>query len=428
MQVDSPVIILLKTVIGIAALLLFARPLPWHENRRHMLGCSLFLALLYCFRQTREMGFFPDFLFTALLVTCFLRYVRCREMTDAFYSGIAFFMVLDCGRAVSLSLTLRVLCPLLGWTTDWQTGVASVLSYAIILPLALVTGHFLFPRDKTASIGLKHYLLLMLPMLPFAVLRQSNYLYNNPDRESLVFNVILLVLISFSTLLSLIGNKYILEAEAEKNRRLEMERLLREQHQQYITRSESIELLNKRYHDLKHYLAALPELARAEDLEKQVDIIRKELQDYEYYRQTGNPIVDVILSEKLKYCGEHGIRLTAYVDAREMAFIDSLSLCALFGNSLDNAIEAVQKVPAELREIHIKAGERMGMLVITVSNYYTGTIRLEKGLPKSTKQPGQGGWGLKNIRAAVEKYGGTCSTDITKDRFTLNLVIPKLKA
>ncbi|MDO4852537.1 MAG: ATP-binding protein, partial [Clostridia bacterium] len=100
-------------------------------------------------------------------------------------------------------------------------------------------------------------------------------------------------------------------------------------------------------------------------------------------------------------------------------------LCALFGNAIENAIEAVSKLsdPAD-RIISLQVRENRNMLVITVDNYYEGTLTLKDGLPDTTKSDVQNhGFGTKSIRRIAQKYGGEATITVD-DMFHLAVIIP----
>jgi len=383
-------------------------------------GMALFSALLIV-QRLAFLSFLPDMLTTVLLCAAYLLLVTGKSAATALYAGSVFYLLIDFANALSRSLIMGIVVPALGIGGSAMAVVLNLgVFVAAIVGLSFAVRRLVFFSD---SLRLRHCLSLLLPLIPFAYIRMGSYLYDSSNVALFRYNVVLLLCIMAPTLLMLLSNKFFLSAEAEKAKRLEMESMLRKQHEQYIVRSASIEQLNKRYHDLKHYLTALPQLARSDDIEAQVSMISREIGDFELYRCTGNAVVDVILAEKLKYCSEKGIRLTAYISVPELDFMDSLDICTLFGNSLDNAIEAVSTLPGELCEIHAKATRRGGMLCYTVSNYYDEISTDRTGRLLSTKGKGHG-LGLENIRTAVEKYGGSVATDIGEKRFTLNVLIP----
>lgn len=82
--------------------------------------------------------------------------------------------------------------------------------------------------------------------------------------------------------------------------------------------------------------------------------MEQEIRSYEAQNKTGNEVLDTILTSKSLYCQQHGITLTCVADGAALDFMDTMDLCSLFGNALDNAIESVEKLPdSEQRLIHL---------------------------------------------------------------------------
>lgn len=113
------------------------------------------------------------------------------------------------------------------------------------------------------------------------------------------------------------------------------------------------------------------------------------------------------------------------VDGEKLSFMPVGDICALFGNAVENAIEAVSKLERRSeRFISFQARESRGMLVITIENCYAGDLELDDGLPKTTKDATDyHGYGLKSIRRVAEKYGGQV-TVLADEMFHLTILIP----
>ena len=144
----------------------------------------------------------------------------------------------------------------------------------------------------------------------------------------------------------------ILYAQQEQARRMEasaeltsINAQLESQHQEYLASKENIESIGRLAHDLKHQIAALraevdPEHAAAgfEQLEASVAQVSAQ-------QHSGNPVLDVILTTKMRTCADRGITLTAVADGKLLEGMSSMDIASLFGNALDNAIEATSKLP-----------------------------------------------------------------------------------
>lgn len=210
-----------------------------------------------------------------------------------------------------------------------------------------------------------------------------------------------------------------------KKERDALQNVLQAQYAQYRSAQDSIDLINKKYHDLKHQIAVL----RSETSEEKahyLDAMEQEIRSYEAQNKTGNEVLDTILTSKSLYCQQHGITLTCVADGAALDFMDTMDLCSLFGNALDNAIESVEKLPdSEQRLIHLVVARQKSFLWVRVENTYDGAFQADGTLPKTTKSDARyHGYGLKSIYDTAEKYGGTAEITTQENQFTLKVLFP----
>lgn len=202
--------------------------------------------------------------------------------------------------------------------------------------------------------------------------------------------------------------------------------ILQNQYIQYRQSRESIDLINRKYHDLKHQIAVL---RAEEDPDRRaafLDRMEEEILHYEAQNKTGNSVLDTVLTGKSLYCAKHRIKLTCVADGSHLAFMDIMDVCTLFGNALDNAIEYELSIPdKEKRLIHLEVYVRKGFLVIRCENYCPNPPVFENGLPVTTKADREyHGYGLKSIRYTAEKYGGSMAVEASDGWFQLTLLFP----
>ncbi|MGN0505057.1 MAG: ATP-binding protein [Lachnospiraceae bacterium] len=214
-------------------------------------------------------------------------------------------------------------------------------------------------------------------------------------------------------------NKVRMELEAVQN-------VLQNQYQQYKLSRESIDLINYKYHDLKHQIAVLRRESDPEKRNAFLNQMEEEIKQYELQNKTGNSVLDTVLTSKSLYCNKHGITLTSVVDGKLLEFMDTMDICSIFGNALDNAIESVLKISnKEKRLIHVTVLQQKNFLMIRIENYYEGGVEFEKGNPASTKKNKQfHGYGIKSIRYTVNKYDGAVYIDTENQWFDLKILIP----
>ena len=201
--------------------------------------------------------------------------------------------------------------------------------------------------------------------------------------------------------------------------------LLDQSREQYAQSRRNIELINIKCHDLKHQIRTIGEANRINEsaLREMSEVINI----YDTGVETGNPVLDTILTEKSLYCYKNHISLKCMADGRLLGFMTEAEIYSLFGNALDNAIRAVQNISDENRRvIGLNVCRVRQFVTIRVNNCYETLLSFsESGLPLTTKQDKDNhGLGLKSIRFIAEKYHGTISVHPEGDMFNLNIMIP----
>lgn len=203
--------------------------------------------------------------------------------------------------------------------------------------------------------------------------------------------------------------------------------ILQSQQEQFLQSKRNIEELNRIHHDLKYYVGAIRHEESADQRSEYLQQLEDSLQGYESEIQTGNNLLDVILSSKMERCLQEDIAMTHVVDGESLSFIDPMQLSALFGNALDNAIEACLKIPErDKRLIKVSAYAQHQFVLVHIENYWPHPIDFVDGLPQSTKaNRSKHGFGTSNMREIAERYGGTLKIDLSDDWYRLSVFIPK---
>ena len=185
-----------------------------------------------------------------------------------------------------------------------------------------------------------------------------------------------------------------------------VQNVLQNQYVQYKQSRESIELINYKYHDLKHQIAFLRSENDPAKREEFLNRMEDEIRQYEAQNKTGNQVLDTVLTTKSLYCAKHGITFTCVADGTLLDFMDVMDICSIFGNALDNAIECELKIPdKEKRLIHVTVSKQKNFLILRFENYYEEALQYKEGKLVTTKKDKEyHGYGLKSIRYTVNKY------------------------
>ena len=218
---------------------------------------------------------------------------------------------------------------------------------------------------------------------------------------------------------------HVYEAAAEREL-MNINAMLKAQYEHYRNYQESIDLINYKYHDLKHQLAGLRAEADPEKRAAWIDAMSKELQAYKPETQTGNRVLDGILDQKMPLIRNNKIKFTCVADGKLLDFMHVTDICTIFGNALDNAIESVvtQEDP-EKRLIHMTIAPRKKFVYIEVDDYCDHEVRFRGGQPVTSKQDRENhGFGVKSISYTAQKYGGSVSFALQNNFFEMKLLIP----
>jgi hypothetical protein len=198
------------------------------------------------------------------------------------------------------------------------------------------------------------------------------------------------------------------------------------QYKNYKLSKESIDIVNQKYHDLKHQINLLKSGADSEKAGEYLEQMEREIKIYETQNKTGNKVLDTILTSKSMHCQRHGIELKFMGEGQLLNFMEDMDISALFGNMLDNAIESVVKIKdRQKRLISLHVIQDKQFIRIRTENYCEENVQFQDGIPITTKKDKRfHGYGMKSMKKIVEKYGGSVMAGKANNWFELKILIP----
>lgn len=110
-----------------------------------------------------------------------------------------------------------------------------------------------------------------------------------------------------------------------------IDRSLWEQYDKYRNYQDSIDLINMKYHDLRHQLENLKEQINGDGQALLIHNIESELRDYSPYFQTGNSVLDALLDSRQNICRKRNIIMTTVADGSLLEFMNVADICSVFG-------------------------------------------------------------------------------------------------
>lgn len=299
-----------------------------------------------------------------------------------------------------------------------------VVIYAVIYGMAGITIVRYMPENGVYQVGPRQlssalFLLIVFEIL-FGFLRSGGGI---PYPDVRVWNILL---IQCYCVLILYLQNTLFKKSAMKQELDILNQLWHQQKEQYELSQETITLINRKCHDLKHQIAAMRAITSPEERDKYLREVEDSVQIYDSIVKTGNEVLDTVLTEKSLFCTASSIKINCIADGRQMDIFDPVDLYTVFGNAIDNAIESVKQLEnQEMRMIDVLVYVRKQFLIINIMNPLGRRLEFDGDLPVSTKaRNGYHGFGLKSIRYTVEKYNGFMKIDTEENIFSLKILIP----
>ena len=182
--------------------------------------------------------------------------------------------------------------------------------------------------------------------------------------------------------------------------------LLEQSGKQYQISKQNMEQVNIKCHDLRHQIRVFRSEGRID--ESVLKDMQKAVDAYDTIIRTGNPALDVLLTEKSQMCRSKQIGFTCMADGRGLLHMEPADLYALFGNALENAVEATEQLSnPDQKQIALTVRSTEGFCSVHLQNYTKEPLRLENGLPVTGKSDkANHGFGIRSMQLLAEKYGG----------------------
>ena len=215
---------------------------------------------------------------------------------------------------------------------------------------------------------------------------------------------------------------------AERIQTEQERRKLQLQHDYYGELERNQTQIRKLRHDMNNHLAAVGGLLEQEKTEEALEYLHGL---YEHMQTGGrhfctNSIVNALLNLKYNAAVEAEIDTFFHIGIDGMTEIDDISLCTLFANSLDNAIEACRKITdRNKRRLSLKARySDTGYFSLEISNSKINPVSEKHGAFMTDKDNQKiHGLGIASMKEIVEHYKGTIDIQYTEEAFTVVILI-----
>ncbi len=286
--------------------------------------------------------------------------------------------------------------------------------FTIILSTA---GIIVFFRNKDINniaklISTKTKIVLLIYIwIVFALFTELKFFLSGIHKDIgyiLIFFMYMTILGTAAVIFLLIKNTF--KSWYYKKLSLTMEIKLQEQVKYYEQLNQANNELRKFHHNYKNMKIGLMALLKNNDVtgaEKYIADCDSTITGNIMLYQTGSPVVDAMLSDKARKTKDENI-VILFNGMIPQAVISSTDLCIVFGNILDNAIEACEKIDSKnSKEINITIQQKKEYLFVSVTNPTDSKVNINNNKIITSKEDKyHHGLGLVSVEETLKKYDG----------------------
>ena len=395
-----------------------------------VVSCAQFALLLFFMTVTdgvRQELFVPSMLLIVLLLLGYIYICNDFSLREAGFYFVKAFINGEFAASLCWQIYyyLRYVRGIQGELLKW---VELILVYAVIFTiLALMELNL---KKDLEELHITRRELLVVIIIAASVFAMSNLSYL--DQNGLFSGTFVMDIFIIRTLVDLSGIAVLYAYHVQvKEIQIRFEKdtlhnIMEMQYKNYQLSKENIDMVNRKYHDLKHQINLLKTQAYVGKSTSYLEKMEREIRVYETQNKTGNQILDAVLTNKAMICQNKEIELKFIVDGGALSFMEDMDVSALFGNMLDNAIESAEKQQEkQKRLIWLYVTKEKQFVRIRTENYCDEKIQFKNGMPVTTKKDRRlHGYGMKSIKSTVEKYHGSVVAAQENNWFELKILLP----
>lgn len=173
---------------------------------------------------------------------------------------------------------------------------------------------------------------------------------------------------------------------------------------------ENEKILRKQRHDFRHHLMVLKNLNENGERETLTEYLDEMISDMTPVTMSenycDNRAVNAVVSGFAAQASRAGVECDILLEVPDhTSRLNDVELCEVFGNLLENAVEACGRMTEGKKFITMRSRLHFENLIITMDNSFDGTVRMMGNEYMSSKRNGAG-IGVKSIQSVAKKNNG----------------------
>ncbi len=369
-------------------------------------------------------------LFMVVAVVAYLTFKT--DKIDIMFKACAAFAVQNIARCI-FNLCCRLQNPSepIGIMSSFIYNPINILVYIAVFAAVYALCYYLFVRQYRGDD--ENYLNNVI-LIPLLIIVFINIVFSSVEapRDSAEANPLYLFLLIIRIAICVIGlfmQFTLLNLQKTKFEQIQTQQMLVKQKEQFEIAKDSIDSVNINAHDLKRQINVILNAVRdtgvTSDVENELNQMAEKVSVLDTAFRTGNKALDVVLTEKSRLCTNQKINFSAIADGTVLDFMTDLDIYVMFGNALDNAIDAVKKIADEGgRIISLFVKSEMNVVSVHIENTFVDAPKFVGGVLQTSKSDKRThGFGVRSIQHIVQKYGGNMKLKAQDGIFSFDLVL-----
>lgn len=270
---------------------------------------------------------------------------------------------------------------------------------------------------------------IVIPLLSMVIIYATFYVLILSNYRDDILTILIVI---DSCMIAVAVVVWLMISRISKDNEIETKLLLMEQKEKLydsnvMQLNTQLESMSKTKHDMKNNLLCINELIstqKFDEAKKLCSYMSESLKRIYTPINTDNPLLNAVVNVELEKASNFGIDFKVKINDDMSEFADNLDIVSIIGNLCDNAIEYLEKIPADKRKMKLEISRHNKCFVIICKNTIISSVVKNNPNFETSKEDKQAhGKGIEILKAHAKKYGGTVQFDENQGFFSVGMVI-----
>ena len=420
------ILAILGTVFSMVTTIMFYKTCLGNDNIR-VNKIIFYIAFIFAFSvglALSQFGYMPGFYIIKSLVISFgLTLLYHSKWTVRIFTAFSEQLIGMVSELISYGIIVSTMTNMSeSELQDYSLFLAKIISFIIIVVVTLIV------KKNTQIVKFKDYLcFIVTPLISIATIITISFEFDTGEPNAaagICFAAAGLMIINIIVYYLL---ENIIDATEIREKQARMEQQFAFQEKKYEQASQSFRSISSVIHDTNKHLVYLNECVERREFDEAKRYIGTAIEhiDKSYKRiNTGFLPIDALVSNSLNIAEANNITFKSDIKIeKERIRMERYDLCVALGNLLDNAVEACKKVSnPEDRVISVSIVTADNSMVVHIEN--SAERIKESDFRTDKKDKLLHGYGISNVKAISEKYGGVFTIERREFSCEATLILP----